>query len=63
MQLPKTSFAMVQTAKRELTPMDIDIPDIDDESLRVIAECPTASPDHSLKVEAGFEMVGDLYNA
>ncbi len=32
MQLPKTSFAMVQTAKRELTPMDIDIPDIDDES-------------------------------
>jgi threonine dehydrogenase-like Zn-dependent dehydrogenase len=32
MQLPKTSFAMVQTAKRELTPMDIEIPDIDDES-------------------------------
>ncbi len=32
MQLPKTSFAMVQTAKRELTPMDIDIPEIDDES-------------------------------
>lgn len=32
MQLPKTSFAMVQTAKRELTPMDIAIPDIDDDS-------------------------------
>jgi len=32
MQLPKTSFAMVQTAKRELTPMDISIPDIDDDS-------------------------------
>jgi len=32
MQLPKTSFAMVQTAKRELTPMDIDIPDIDEDS-------------------------------
>jgi threonine dehydrogenase-like Zn-dependent dehydrogenase len=32
MQLPKTSFAMVQTAKRTLTPMDLEIPDIDDES-------------------------------
>ncbi len=32
MSLPKTAFAMVQTAKRTLTPMDIEIPDIDDES-------------------------------
>ncbi len=32
MQLPSKSFAMVQTAKRELSPMDIDIPDIDDDS-------------------------------
>jgi len=32
MQLPNTSFAMVQTAKRELTPMDVTIPDIDDDS-------------------------------
>ena len=31
-QIPRQSFAMVQTAKRELTPMDIDIPDIDDDS-------------------------------
>ena len=30
--LPKKSFAMVQTDKRVLEPMDIDIPDIDDES-------------------------------
>ena len=32
MSLPSTSFAMVQTAKRQLTPMDIAIPDIDDDS-------------------------------
>ncbi len=32
MSLPKTSFAMVQTAKRELTPMDIDIPDISEDA-------------------------------
>ena len=32
MQLPSKSFAMVQTAKRELSPMDIDIPDIDEDS-------------------------------
>ena len=32
MQLPKTAFAMVQTAKRELTPMDLAIPEIDDDS-------------------------------
>ncbi len=32
MQIPKKSFAMVQTAKREITPMDVDIPDIDDDS-------------------------------
>ena len=30
--LPKKSFAMVQTGKRVLEPMDIDMPDIDDES-------------------------------
>ena len=30
--LPKKSFAMVQTGKRVLEPMDIDIPDIDDDS-------------------------------
>ncbi len=30
--LPKKSFAMVQTGKRVLEPMDIDIPDIDNES-------------------------------
>ena len=30
--LPKTAFAMVQTAKRELQPMDIAIPDIDEDS-------------------------------
>ncbi len=30
--LPKTSFAMVQTAKRVLEPRDIAMPDIDDES-------------------------------
>ncbi|MEM9622061.1 MAG: zinc-binding dehydrogenase [Pseudomonadota bacterium] len=30
--LPATSFAMVQTAKRELTPMDIAIPDISDDA-------------------------------
>ncbi len=30
--LPKKSFAMVQTGKRMLEPMDIDIPDIDDDS-------------------------------
>lgn len=29
--LPATAFAMVQTAKRELTPQDIAIPDIDDD--------------------------------
>ncbi len=32
MHIPPKSFAMVQTAKRELTPMDIDIPDIDEDS-------------------------------
>ena len=32
MQIPKKSFAMVQTAKRELTPMDIDVPDIDEDA-------------------------------
>ncbi len=31
-QVPARSFAMVQTAKRELTPMDLDIPQIDDNS-------------------------------
>ena len=30
--LPKKSFAMVQTGKRVLEPMDIDIPDIEDDS-------------------------------
>jgi threonine dehydrogenase-like Zn-dependent dehydrogenase len=30
--LPKTSFAMVQTARRVLEPMDLPIPDIDDDS-------------------------------
>ena len=30
--LPKTAFAMVQTAKRELTPMDLAIPDISDDA-------------------------------
>ena len=32
MSVPDKSLAMVQTAKRELTPMDIAIPDIDDDS-------------------------------
>ncbi len=32
MIVPSKSFAMVQTAKRELTPMELDIPDIDDDS-------------------------------
>ncbi|NKB99672.1 MAG: alcohol dehydrogenase catalytic domain-containing protein [Pseudomonadales bacterium] len=32
MSLPNKSFAMVMTAKRELTPMDIAIPDIDDDA-------------------------------
>lgn len=32
MSLPQKSFAMVMTAKRELTPMDIEIPDIDDDA-------------------------------
>jgi threonine dehydrogenase-like Zn-dependent dehydrogenase len=32
MQLPDKSFAMVQTAKRQLTPTDVDIPEIDDDS-------------------------------
>lgn len=32
MQLPKTSFAMVQTDKRQFEQMDIAIPDIDDDS-------------------------------
>lgn len=32
MSLPKTSFAMVQTAKRELSPMDLPLPEIDDDS-------------------------------
>ena len=32
MQIPKMFFAMVQTAKHELMPMDIDVPDIDDDS-------------------------------
>jgi threonine dehydrogenase-like Zn-dependent dehydrogenase len=31
-QLPNSSFAMVLTAKRQLTPMDLDIPEIDDDS-------------------------------
>ena len=31
-QLPNTSFAMVLTAKRQLTPMDLNIPEIDDDS-------------------------------
>ena len=30
--LPKTSFAMVQTAERKLEPRDLPIPDIDDDS-------------------------------
>ncbi|MDH3643393.1 MAG: zinc-binding dehydrogenase [Gammaproteobacteria bacterium] len=32
MTLPKTSFAMVQTAERKLEPRDLPIPDIDDDS-------------------------------
>ena len=32
MQLPEKAFAMVQTAKRELTPMDIAIPDINEDA-------------------------------
>ena len=32
MGLPRTSFAMVQTARRELTPMDLPLPEIDDDS-------------------------------
>lgn len=32
MTLPKTSFAMVQTANRKLEPMDIPLPEIDDDS-------------------------------
>ena len=32
MTLPRTSFAMVQTAPRTLEPMDIPLPDIDDDS-------------------------------
>ena len=32
MVLPKTSFAMVQTAKRTLEPQDLPIPDIDDDA-------------------------------
>ncbi len=32
MTLPDKSFAMVMTAKRELTPMDLNIPDIDEDS-------------------------------
>ncbi len=32
MSLPDKSFAMVMTAKRELTPMDLELPDIDDDS-------------------------------
>ena len=32
MQLPVKSFAMVQTAKRQLTPTDVEIPEIDDDS-------------------------------
>ena len=32
MNLPATSFAMVLTANRQLEPMDIAIPDIDEDS-------------------------------
>jgi len=45
--LPKTSFAMVQTARRVLQPMDLPIPDIDDDSaiLRLEA-CGICGSDH-----------------
>ena len=32
MSLPKTSFAMVQTAPRTLEPRDLPLPEIDDDS-------------------------------
>jgi threonine dehydrogenase-like Zn-dependent dehydrogenase len=45
--LPKTSFAMVQTAKRVLEPRDIAIPDIDDESaLLQIEACGICGSDY-----------------
>ena len=47
MNLPKTSFAMVQTAARRLEPMDIPMPDIsDDAGLVEIEACGICGSDY-----------------
>jgi hypothetical protein len=47
MALPKTSFAMVQTAQRKLEPRDLLIPDIDDDSaLLKLKACGTCGACH-----------------
>jgi threonine dehydrogenase-like Zn-dependent dehydrogenase len=47
MTLPKTSFAMVQTANRRLEPMDIPMPEIDDDSgLLQIEACGICGSDY-----------------
>lgn len=47
MTLPKTSFSMVQTANRKLEPMDIPLPDIDEDSgLLQIEACGICGSDY-----------------
>jgi len=47
MTLPKTSFAMVQTARREFTPMDLPLPEIDaDSGLLRIEACGICGSDY-----------------